>query len=195
MLDADETVVGWGMAQREPAAHRAAMSISLMFIPGIGQVLAGLDAVASVQSQRLVVLTSRRLLLLHADRRAGKPDGSGIDADYPLGTFEIEDRDVAARWWVVDIEHEASPRKRRAKAKPSSVARLKLTPMEGEAWTMRIACRDSDAAGRLVEALRLIAGEDADASPRAGPGTPSARGARGGMLDGGAEDDREIRHV
>ncbi|MEM7754018.1 MAG: hypothetical protein AAF297_00090 [Planctomycetota bacterium] len=168
------------MAQREPGAHRAAMSLSLMLIPGIGQVLAGLDAVSSLRNQRLVVLTDRRLLLLFADRRASAADGRAVAERYGVGEIAIEDKDAAARWWVADDggqahnageeltprqAHRKRSRKRKGPRKPAGVARLKLSAVGGEPWVMRIAVRTTDAASRLVEGLRLLAGEAHAAAP------------------------------
>ncbi len=185
ILDPDETIVGWGIAQHEPEAHRAALSVSLMLIPIFGQMLASVDAVMAMQRQRVVVLTDRRLLLLKADNNALNPDGSGVTFDRSLGEIELEDRDEAARWWIDDDPptghpiHPNSPtpprptpteiqRAKRKKKKGNKAsqpdlegtARIRLAAPGVDPWTMRITPGKAGGAQRLVEALRVLAGRN-----------------------------------
>jgi hypothetical protein len=178
-----ERAVGWGMAQHEPAAHRAAISIALMLIPGVGQLLAAGDVLLSLSKQRLVILTDRRLVLVRMDKR-GPLSRDVVTLDVSIGEVEIEDRDEGARWWIVDDDPSAPDhgarrphrradrsRKDRRSAKDadrsadaqdsSGVARLLLRVAGEPEWTMRIAPGKAGGALRLVEALRLISKRDA----------------------------------
>ena len=185
MLEPEERVVGWGVAQHEPAAARAAMSLSLMFLPGIGQLLGTIDTMNTLRKQRFAILTDRRLILLYADTRATFTDGSGVAGEHAIETIEVEDRDDAARWWIADDEDPDRPlHGERDARKRAGVARLKLKAPGVEPWTMRISANGRDAATRLVEGLRLLSGEG-DGSP-----TDPDR-ADGDMLGSGAAEDRE----
>jgi len=200
-LEPGERIAGWAIAQHEPDARRAALSLSLAFVPVVGQLLAGIDMLAAIRRQRFVVLTDRRLLLLRPDRRTWTPDGAGIAADLHLGAFTLKDLDAGARWWIADDEA-PPPRKTRrprtgmrsARRRPTaSVARIRLDAPPAEPWTMRIAARPDEASARLVEALRAIAASEtgtpdhhaATADPP-GPAAPD-------MLRQGATEDTEPR--
>lgn len=134
-----ERVVGFGVARIEPGAHRAAVSMALTALPVFGQVLASIDTIMTTLRRTVVVLTDRRLLLLRPELVGTRPDGAGIVLDRSLGDIEVFGRGHGkgrSRWARFVL----------------SDGRRRLSPQ-----TLRISYARSPAAGRLCEALWVLA--------------------------------------
>ncbi|MEM1184549.1 MAG: hypothetical protein AAGI53_06055 [Planctomycetota bacterium] len=185
MLEPDEKLIGWGMVQPEPDAYRAAVSIGLMLIPGIGPFLAGIDSYNTLKQQRLAVLTDLRFFLLHPTKKAAQGD-QGVSEIFGLGELALEDRDASDQKWIEEGEAPGLAKRLQSSIRPK-IARLKISAPGHETRTLRIGAGGSPAAERLVEALRLLAGEDEPESHR----EASAHAARTGMLGAEAAEDRE----
>lgn len=146
-LSNDERPVGWALAFEHPGPFRAAAALAWFAVPVVGQLVVALDAAMLVSRRRVVVLTDRRLLLLHPSCRGARPCGGGVVTNANLGSITVE----RSRQRADDPDNP-----------DASCFRIEAG---GRTHNLLVREQDRTASSRLVEALATLA-----ASPVAGSG-------------------------
>ncbi len=86
-MDPGERLVGFAVTQLRPTPAQIITHVGLALLPGVGPLAALALATLGPDQRRLVVLTTRRLLLLRLNRSGPDPSGRGVLADLPLATL------------------------------------------------------------------------------------------------------------
>jgi len=133
-LDADERVIGWGVAQKKPDGPQQALILLASLLPGPGTLLA---ASLSTRVSRFLILTDRRLLVPVPDPSATDAQRKGVTLDAPLSALSVTALDQSGTF-LLDMEGWPSPER------------------------LEIKSHDSDTSSRLVYALPLLAQEESD---------------------------------
>lgn len=185
-LELGERVVGFAAGQLSPSPARVLAHVALSLVPGFGHLLSAAHSAAQGDGRRIVLLTSRRILLLRPDRTGPDPTGRGIAAELPLSLLEVgyDPPPVA-------LAARSTPRRRigqrRARLRRTQIARevavFTLTDLRHGARVQLALDRSGGGAQRLREALVLLA--DEPVSPASEPQGEQTGGAAG-MLVGGA---------
>jgi|GEM_PF-1882628 len=155
-MDPGERLVGFSVVQLRPPPALVIAQVVLALIPGIGQVAAFTLAALGSDQRRLLVLTTRRMLLLRLNRSSPDPRGRGIVADLPLATLLVDHASASER--AQPAEPPARARSSRRARKPARATTFTVTDALVPRRIAFILPRTSSrAAARLRDALVVLA--------------------------------------
>jgi hypothetical protein len=84
-----ERLVGWGVVRPPPTASQTALQVALAMIPAVGHFAAMAIVGPGSRERWLMILSDRRVLLLHPGDHGVAPDGRGVYLDEPLELVEV----------------------------------------------------------------------------------------------------------
>jgi hypothetical protein len=147
-----ERIVGWGVVWPPPSASQAALQVALAMIPALGQLAAMAIAGPGAGERWFMILSDRRVMLLHPGAPGPERDGRGVYLDEPLELIEVT------------CDPPPRPRKRASATPPAARAEIPAYPLTFElhlvaAPPLRLELKPASPAGvRLRQGLLLLAG-------------------------------------
>lgn len=190
-LEPGERLVGFAAGEMSPSPARVLAQVALALIPGFGHLLAAAHGVVQGDRRRVVVLTSRRIFLLRADRAGVEPQGRGVSSELPLSLLDVGYEPpleaIGAR--PGGTRGRARPAQRRARRRRPEIARqvsvFYLTDLRHGGRIELALDRAGGGAQRLREALVVMADEPVHTPAGRGEGPAGMLAPAAGWADGG----------
>lgn len=135
-----------------PSASQAALQVALAMIPALGQLAAMAIAGPGAGERWFMILSDRRVMLLHPGAPGPERDGRGVYLDEPLELVEVT------------CDPPPRPRKRASATPPAARAEIPPYPLTFELHLvavplLRLELKPASPAGvRLRQGLLLLAG-------------------------------------